>query len=173
MQCRNDLTQQQVRDLFDYSPDAGLLIWKVERYRKHPGDVAGCIHKIKNKDYWCVSVSVNYKRYLAHRIIWLWVTGEWPDKEIDHKDRDGTNNRWLNLRKASHPQNGKNLSLKKTNTTGFSGVSKARNGRYRARIMVNRKEIYLGEFASVEEAAKVRRRAALKYFGEFRGASDA
>ena len=50
MQCRNDLTQQQVRDLFDYSPDAGLLIWKVERYRKHPGDVAGCIHKIKNND---------------------------------------------------------------------------------------------------------------------------
>jgi hypothetical protein len=164
---RNDLTQAQVRELFDYDPSAGHLIWKIERYRKHPGDIAGCDHFRRN-GYKTVTVSINYKRYLAHRIIWLWVTGKWPVEEIDHKDGDGSNNRWSNLREATKLQNGSNLPIKRNNKTGVAGVAvDKRRGDYRARIMVNRKEIYLGNFPTIKEAAEARRLAEQKYFGEY------
>ena len=162
------LTQDQVKAIFDYNPKTGDLIWKIERYRKHPGDVAGCKHVTKEKNYKRVTVSINYKRYLASRVIWLWVNGYWPENEIDHKDGDGWNNSWGNLREATHEENGKNLSLKKNNKTGVAGISMARNGKdYRARIMVNRKEILLGYFKDFDLAVKARKAAELKYFGAF------
>jgi hypothetical protein len=168
MKTRCDLTQAQVRELFDYNPETGQLIWKVERYRKHPGDIAGCAHKTKNKNYWRVSVSVNYRRYLAHRIIWLWMTGDWPEQEIDHIDRNATHNQWSNLRLSGHSENGRNLSVKTTSKTGIAGVLiDKRRGDYRARIMVNRRDIYLGNFKTIEEAIQHRRMAELKYFGRF------
>jgi hypothetical protein len=161
-----DLTSKEVRHLFDYNEKTGDLIWKVERYRKHPGDIAGCKHVTKIKKYRRVSVSINYRRYLAHRIIWLWVTGKWPEVEIDHIDGDGWNNKFDNLREATHPQNGKNLGLKKSNTSGATGVRKSKYG-YSARIMVNYKEVYLGIYKSFEAAVAARKCAEQKYFGEF------
>lgn len=158
---------EEVRELFDYNQETGVLVWKIERYRKHPGDIAGCKHILKSKNYRRVSISINYRRYLAHRIIWLWMTGVWPEMEIDHKDGDGWNNSWDNLREATRLENGKNLSIKKTNTTGVAGVSNARNGYFRARITVDRKEIQLGQFTSIKDASEARKIAEMKYFGEF------
>ena len=51
--------------------------------------------------------------------------------------------------------------------TGVTGVSKTPNGKYRARIMVDRKEIYLGTFETLKEAAIARKNGETKYFGEF------
>ena len=168
MKKRNDLTQDEVRKLFDYDPETGEVRWKVERYRKHPGDIAGCVYTVDGKRYKRVSVSVNYRRYLLHRIIWLWVTGCWPIDELDHIDGDATNNRWANLREANRHQNGKNISAKVNSLIGINGVSfDKKRGNYRARIMVDRKDIYLGNFASIEEATRVRQVASKKYFGSF------
>lgn len=160
------VTYEEVRRMLDYDPDTGILTWKVERYRKHPGDVAGCIFTMKN-GYKSVNISLNYKRYLAHRIIWLWMTGKWPIEEIDHKDGNGANNKWGNLREATHNQNAKNRSISKANLTGAKGVGIGRKGLYRARIMVNRRDITLGYFKTIEEAAEVRKQASVKYYGEF------
>jgi hypothetical protein len=160
--------QELLNKMLDYNPTTGVLRWKVERYRKHKGDVAGCIYKTQDKNYWRINVSINYRRYLAHRLIWLMVTGKWPVEELDHMDRDATNNRWDNLREANHQQNGKNRSLKVTNTTGINGVSfDKKKGNYRARIMVNHKDIYLGNFDTVAEAAAARKVASKRYFGAF------
>src|SRR6516164_1205479 len=167
----NEKDAQELLDkMLDYDPATGILRWRVERYRKHPGDIAGCIHKVAKDDYWRVTVSINYRRYLAHRIIWLMMTGKWPVKEIDHMDRDPTNNRWGNLREATRTQNGRNLSLKPANTTGVTGVSPdGRRGGYRVRIMVESRDIYLGNFKSLEEAVAARNVASKHYFGDFSG----
>lgn len=154
--------------MLSYDPETGILRWKVERYRKHAGDIAGCKYITKRKKMKRVNISVNYYRYGAYRVIWFLMTGSWPTKEIDHIDGDGWNNRWSNLREVTHRENGKNLKIKNTNTTGVAGVSLAKNKRkFRSRIMVDYKEIYLGVFDTVEEAATVRKKAEKKYYGEF------
>ena len=162
-----DVTVEEARRMLAYEPDTGLLRWKVERYRKHVGDVAGCVHACKS-GYRRVTVSINYKRYLAHRVIWLIVKGVWPENEIDHEDNNGANNRWKNLRKATREQNGKNLKLKKNNKTGISGVSWCKKRQlFRARINVAHKEIFVGYFNNLEKAKNARNAATIKYHGDF------
>lgn len=85
----------------------------------------------------------------------------------DHVDRNEFNNRKYNLRKASQKDNTRNSSLGINNNTGFIGVNRfGKNGeKWRARIMVDRKEISLGYFDDIEDAIKARLKGELKYFG--------
>ena len=86
---------------------------------------------------------------------------------VDHSDGDKLNNRRGNLRKATQSQNAKNTLLAKNNTSGFKGVSKTAEGRWRARITVERKEIHLGVFDTKADAAAAYDAAALQLHGEF------
>jgi hypothetical protein len=86
---------------------------------------------------------------------------------IDHVNRDKLDNRRENLRMCSQRENGKNTSLKKNNTSGAKGVSKASKGKFRARIWLDRKEIHIGTFCNVFDAAKAYDRAAEIMHGEF------
>ncbi len=50
--------------------------------------------------------SINAKPYYIHRVVWEVFNGEIPaDKEIDHIDRDKTNNNLDNLRLVTHSEN--------------------------------------------------------------------
>lgn len=86
---------------------------------------------------------------------------------IDHINGDKLDNRKENLRITTQKNNSRNLALSKNNRTGVTGVSKTPNGKYRARIMVDRKEIRLGTFETLKEAAVARKNGEIKYFGEF------
>jgi HNH endonuclease/AP2 domain len=162
------LTQEQAKELFSYNPEEGILRW-----RKWAGGccrkdlIAGYRKQTKGKPtYWVVMLK--NKNHKVHQIIWVYMTGKWPDKFIDHEDLDGTNNKWSNLRLASNGQNMMNGSLRSDNTTGVKGISwDQRRGNFRARLVVDGIEKYLGSFDDVEEAAKVRAEAAKKYHGEF------
>lgn len=57
-----------------------------------------------------------------------------------------------------------NERVSKNSTTGIKGVSETKNGRYRAYIVVARKQIYLGTFGTLEEAAAARKQAEERYF---------
>ncbi|WP_424031702.1 HNH endonuclease [Methylocella sp.] len=52
-----------------------------------------------------MAVKIDGRPYTVHRVVWLWKTGEWPFPEVDHEDRNGTNNRWTNLHEATSTQN--------------------------------------------------------------------
>lgn len=110
---------------------------------------------------------VNVSMY-SYQIVWAFTHGRWPEHEIDHRDGDPTNDDPANLRAATHQQNLANIGIPKHNTSGFKGVAwRAARKCWRATIKVNRKNIHLGHFASVDEANAAYAAAAVKHFGEF------
>lgn len=86
---------------------------------------------------------------------------------VDHINGDKLDNRRTNLRICTQRQNSLNSCIPKNNKTGVTGVSLTPHGKYRARIMVNRKEIRLGHFEKIEDAIEARKLAEKKYFGEY------
>ena len=155
------LSAEYIRSRFDYDPELGLLCWKKanERWNKKP---AGSLHKCNaGKVY--IRVTLDRNSVYAHRIIWIWITGEQPDT-IDHIDGNGLNNKWANLRSVKFSDNGKNQKKHLTNTSGYAGVSYRKDcGKWRARLMVDGKSISFGAFPTAEAAHKARHQAVNAY----------
>jgi hypothetical protein len=158
-----DLLQKTVREIFFYDKKTGLLRWKIAIAKNiQIGTVAGAPDS-KGR----IRIGINYRRYLAHRIIWLWVTGKWPEYEIDHEDGVKYNNAWTNLREATPTQNHFNIGLKKHNTSGYKGVSLTPSGTWHAKIRIEGKQTYLGTFSTAEDAYRAYCEAAKKHHGKF------
>jgi hypothetical protein len=135
-------------------------------FRYRDGRPAGC----KKRTY--IVISVENVLYRAHRLAWLWMTGEWPREFIDHINLDKHDNRFFNLRLATKSQNMANRPKQKNNSSGFKGVHHYRAGEkygkpWQAGIIVNKKRIYLGQFPTKELAHAAYKSAAQKFFGEF------
>ena len=147
---------------YKYDPDTGQFYWRVDRgYRIKAGDKTGS----KNgRGY--VQLNVDGKHYYAHRVAWLIMTGEWPNEVIDHINGDPSDNRWENLRSATHAQAHQNIKVYKSNSTGLVGAYKA-DGRWVSMISVNGKRLHLGSFNTIEEAARAYINAAKKFHGGF------
>lgn len=102
-------------------------------------------------------ISLLGKRYLLHRVIWLYLYGEWPDV-IDHENGIPNDNRPCNLRNVSRSLNQKNHKIHKNNTSGCMGVSFMKElGKWRVRIFVEGKVKHIGVYDSYEEAVLVRK----------------
>jgi HNH endonuclease len=176
-------SQEYLRECFDYDPNTGLLTWRVRPLahfhgirprnthsrwnNQFAGHEFGSIYTNPRTGYRCRHGTLDGKRYRTHRIIYKWATGE-ELLQIDHQDLDGTNNRWSNLRGATYSQNAHNVAVRPTNQVGIKGVKRRghRSG-YEARIRVNKAEIFLGYFRTIEEAQAAYAAAASKYYGEF------
>lgn len=162
------LSHKRVRELLDYNPRTGWMTWKVvPKYRSgviKVGDRAGSGGKRGR------SITVDCQWYAEHRLIWFWVTGKSPLLEIDHKDRNRSNNRWTNLRLATTTQNQHNVVYLRKNSTGYRGVgfsTRSRRGNYFAKICKNGKQQMLGYFTTAEEAFEAYKAEAKKLRGEF------
>jgi hypothetical protein len=159
-----DLTHEELIRQLRYDPETGLFWWIQKRVGVSRDRPAGC----KDKTHGYIKIMINRKQYLGHRLAWFYMTGSWPEDEIDHEDLDGMNNKWGNLRPATGRQNQGNRPLSKNNTSGYKGVCYHKNnGKYMASIGINGKSNFIGYFATKEEAAKAYNTAAAKYFGEF------
>lgn len=106
------------------------------------------------------------KTYRAHRVIWAIQTGAWPENEVDHINGNRADNRWSNLRAATHSQNLKNQKVRIGSPTVVAGISKKR-GKWRARITHNGVQIHIGTYLRIEEAISARREIAAKLHGDF------
>ena len=102
------------------------------------------------------------KTYQETQLIWLVVTGAWAGTEIDHRDGDGLNNRWSNLRRASDTEQQHNTKTRATNRTGLKWVRVCRR---RFQAVVGHE--YLGTFATAQRAHDVARTLARKRHGKF------
>lgn len=169
MIMREALSAERARDLLDYNPETGDLIWiHPQSKRVSLGDIAGALHRSKNAKSSRLNIGIDGIRYMAHRVIWLWMTGKWPVHEIDHWDQNGANNRWTNLREATKFQNAKNIAVTKRNTSGVKGARfEKRSGKWIAEIRVNNRKIWLGLHNTLEEAGRAYREGVRKYHGEF------
>lgn len=144
------------RGVLSYDPETGIFTWLVnKRGPVKAFDQAGSL----NRDGY-VKIKVDQQVFLAHRLAWFLVYGEWPEREIDHIDGDPANNRIANLRECEHRQNAKNVRA-----LGAS-FDKSR-GKWMARICVDYKHINLGRYDTREQAVRVAQDARDRYFGEF------
>lgn len=153
--CKDLPTQEELHRLFDYNPDTGVLTWKKKRGCKAAGQAAGTRH---THGYRVIQVAG--KRAYAHRLVWCYVTGEWPSLEIDHVNRVKDDNRILNLRESTRQQNQWNLPRRRDNTSGAVGVSwDASRSKWSARISVDGRTQHLGRFTDFIEAETAYRTA--------------
>lgn len=157
------LTAEYVKTLLDYDPETGIFVWKVSRRKRLQGVKAG---RISNKGY--VQISIDDKRYSAHRLAWLVYYGEFPNGWLDHINRNKSDNRISNLRIATNQQNQFNQGLPSNNTSGFKGVVWNKNqGKWNAAMTLNGKRHHLGTFETKEEASAAYEKFAKEKQGDF------
>lgn len=159
------VTGSMLEMLLSYDPETGIFTRKITT---NPNSVAGEEVSFENDDGYII-VTVGGARLRAHRLAWVWMTGRWPDQDIDHENRDRSDNKFLNLREATRSQNLQNARLRDSNKTGHKGVHYCRQRKkFVAQIKVNKKTVCLGRFLLLEEAVAVRVAAEKEHYGEFR-----
>jgi hypothetical protein len=149
-----EMDAQLVRELFDYDASTGELRWRAGR---NAGAVAGAI---TNHGHRKVNLG---KQYYVHRLVWLWVYGEWPVTDIDHINLDAADNRLANLRLATPSQN---LANQRGWRKGLKGIWRNHKG-WAAEIKKDGKKTYLGTYPTPELAHAAYYEAAKSMFGEF------
>lgn len=162
------ITHAQLLDLVHYDPETGIFTLIKDGPRLKAGKVLNRNHFIPPSRTPQSQVYVpGHGATLAGRLAWFYMTGEWPADEIDHRDRNGWNQKWDNLRPSTRPQNQAN-TIYKTNKTGHKGVHyRADLKKFRAMISIDGKNKSLGHFEKFEEAAAVYAVHARLQFGEF------
>lgn len=154
------ITQELLKELYSYNEDTGLFT-RIKAGKGFPfklGTIAGGT----SNGY--VNIKVKNKKYSAHRLVWLYMYGHFPDGVIDHINHDGTDNRLCNLRVVTHKDNVKNQRLNKSNKSGHCGVTwKKSHSKWVANIKDNGKQIRLGLFTNKADAITARKEAEIKY----------
>jgi hypothetical protein len=156
-------TSDAVKALLAYDLNDGQFRWKHDASRRK---VSGSLAGTNRRDGY-ISIKVLGKSYLAHRLAWLYMTGEWPSSHVDHVNGNRSDNSWRNLRSATRLENNRNVTIRSDNKTGFKGVFKQRN-KYQAQIGINGRCVYLGIRDTPQEASRLYEAAAAQHFGEFR-----
>jgi hypothetical protein len=156
-------------NLLTYDADTGIFTWKKrcidpsksERSQKtwnsrYAGKQAGC----NQRGY--ISIKIFSKGYLAHRTAWAMYYGVWPTQLIDHINGDSSDNRVVNLRQTTQSENNRNTRIRADNTSGYVGVHKV-GAKWFARIRIDSKDISLGIYDTIEQAANARKQAEIDY----------
>jgi len=160
------LTPETVRELLQLDPESGKMFWNPRPREAFPNEriwrswntrFAGteALTADNGKGYRYGVVS--YQRVYAHRVVWLLTHGEWPQGEIDHIDRNRSNNRPHNLRVVSHVENCANRGLSAANTSGHANISLSSD---RQKWCVNKRlagrKIAIGRYDTLDQAIAAR-----------------
>jgi hypothetical protein len=157
------ITQSELKEVLEYNPDTGLFVWKKNSISKKSGSIAGS--KYKNG---YIYIQINKKIYRAHRLAFLYMTGNFPENFIDHINHIRDDNRWTNLRDATLSQNQANRVNQKNNTSGYKGVSWNKQcKKWKAQISYMYKDIHIGLYTTPQEAAEAYKKKSIELFGKF------
>ena len=175
---KDDLTQELLKKLVTYDPTTGVItrnhlsndmkdyfrpsdftVWNSKA-----GEEIGRVYQQKN-GYKTTRISLLGNQYVTSRVIWLYMTGDWPEHCIDHISGDSSDNRWKNLRDVTLSVNARNRRLGTHNKTGHVGVYEEKHvkgpNKWKAQAYptVNGKKIHLslGYYPTMEEAIAARK----------------
>ena len=93
MKYNTDLTQAELKEHLHYNPDNGIFTRIKSTQKTRVGDIVGTKQKHGH-----LMAGVNRKKYLLHRLAWLYMTGNWPSEHIDHINGNPSDNRWVNIK---------------------------------------------------------------------------
>jgi len=154
------ITQARLKELLNYDPETGIFTWRVNR-RATQGSKAGARHPTQGY----IAIKIDSVLYRAHRLAWLYVYGVWPPNDIDHINRVRDDNRLSNLRLATRAQNCQNRRIRSDNVTGTTGVCRyKKTQKWRAYIMIRKRQKELGVYDSLAAAILSRKIAEKVYF---------
>ena len=155
--------RSKLGDRLAYDPVTGAFKWLVKPSKNRSiDDPVG--HR-RHDGY--LTIGMQGREYLGHRVAWFLMTGEFPEQEIDHIDGDPSNNKWNNLRLATRAENNRNT--KGYSNTGIKNVyyREGKRNPFQVKIMVDGKNICVGSFTDLELAELVAEEARIKYHKEF------
>ena len=159
-----ELTAARLRAVLEYDPSTGIFTWICGQ---RVGLMAGSPDR---RGYW--TIKIDRRRYKAHRLAFLYVTGKGPAQDVDHERGDRRDNRWGKLREATPSQNQQNrLRAQANNSTGYLGVYPLGDG-FSASIRANGVRHYLGRHATAEQAHKAYLKAKAEYHSDSSLAAD-
>ncbi len=163
--CPPEWVLERIEDVLRYDPGTGWLIWTKPGKKRNVGQRAGYEMKGRSK-YRSIGFQRDFEKYdlMEHNVCYFLQTGDWPKLELDHKNLDGSDNRWDNLRPATALQQNQNRRAHRDSKTGVKGVTwKPHAKKYAATIQANKKWMFLGYYNTVEEAAAAYAAANAKY----------
>jgi hypothetical protein len=146
------LTQERLKELISYDPETGLFSRKINTGKSRYGDSFG---NLDSKGY--LRGCIDWKEYRLHRLAFLYMTGNLPKGQVDHINRNRTDNRWVNLREVTQSENNRNSPIKSNNKSGIIGVDFRKDfNKWRASATLNGKHIHLGLFSEKADAIAAR-----------------
>lgn len=158
------ITLQELKSILNYDPETGIFTWLVNKSSNAKvNTIAG---SLSIQGY--IRISLNDKRYYAHRLAWFYVYGTWPKEQVDHINSNRTDNRICNLREATKSQNMINTKLRKNNKSGIKGISWRKDlKKWHARLTIDKKIICIGNFFNLNDAKLAIENARIKYHGKY------
>lgn len=153
------ITALELRERLQYDPMTGRWIWLKSPRSGWAGRPAGSLDA---KGYWIIKI--DGKSYKASRLAHLYMTGEWPEDEMDHANTKPWDDIWTNLRPATRLENVQNRQMRNDNNSGAIGVYwHEANQKWIAKV----DQVYLGSFDSLDLAMAARDVVAIKLHGDF------
>lgn len=154
------ISREEVLKLLEYDPVTGIFRWKISHANNVKAGVEAGRIAVSTAGKAYLQIGINYRRYYAHRLAWLIITGNFPEHDIDHIDGNGTNNAAANLREVRHVENCKNQRRPVNNKSGAVGVYWHKTAsKWMAQIRLNGKNKHLGRFESFDDALAARKNA--------------
>lgn len=155
------LTQQALRKELQYNPETGKFLWLLHRKGRR-----GTVGTVNKHGYLVITMSG--RRIMAHRLAWFYMTGVWPAEELDHIDRDTSNNKFNNLREASHSENSVNSKIREDNSSGHPGICWDRQKmKWKVQISSSGNKRIQKHFYDFDQAVRFYKETAASLFKEF------
>ncbi len=148
--CKQEITQNYLKTLFEYDQKTGNLIWLKNKRQKTKGKIAG---SLGSKGH--VEIKIDGIKYQAHRLVWLYLNGNFPTNQIDHINRIKSDNRIENLREVTNSENKQNIDKPRGYSNPYMGVYfHKKRKKWRSKITKEGVQYELGFFDTPELAKK-------------------